>query len=198
MDNIDNFRERALEVAKDLEVFSDAYNVGTLRNRAEEAASRAVHDASRRIEEAMAKAEVARKRAEEEAEGGGRNVTDSIKREKLVSALERGDKLQQQVNQMEETIAELRRDADEARKEKDCIEQASKQAWLEVASLKQEVAELRIKKSLLEEQVAEAKTTEVKTREGSNTSEDTNKSSTKSTRSWMGLFVLCKRTKVAC
>ncbi|CAD7695653.1 unnamed protein product [Ostreobium quekettii] len=198
MDNIENFRERALEVAKDLEVFSDAYNVGTLRNRAEEAASRAVHDASRRIEEAMVKAELARRRAEEDAESGGKNMTDAMKREKLVSALERGDKLQQQVNQMEETIAELRRDVDEARKEKNCIEQASKQAWLEVASLKQEVAELKVKKGLLEEQAAEVKAARTKTREGSSTSEETNKSSTKSTSSWKGLFVLCKRAKVAC
>lgn len=197
MDDIDNFRERALEVAKDLEVFSDAYNVGTLRNRAEEAASRAVHDASRRIEEAMAKAEMAKRRILEETENGGKDETDSMKKEKLIAALERGDRLQEQVTRLEASIAELQRGADEAQKEKSCVEQASKQAWLEVATLKQEVAELRIKKGLLEERTADAKGTQNKGRSESVASEETSKSSTKSTRSWKRLFVMCRTARAA-
>ncbi|CAD7703380.1 unnamed protein product [Ostreobium quekettii] len=197
MDDIDNFRERALEVAKDLEVFSEAYNVGTLRNRAEEAASRAVHDASRRIEEAMAKAEMTKRRILEEAERDGKGETDSMKREKLIAALERGDRLQEQVTELESSIAELRRGADEAQKEKSCVESASKEAWLEVAALKQEVAELKIKKSLLEEQAAEARGPQSKGRCESAASGDTSKSSTKSSRSWKRLFVMCRTARVA-
>lgn len=157
MDNIDNFRERALEVAKDLEAFSTAYNVGTLRSRAEEAASRAVHDASRKIEEAMANAELARKKAEDEAvEEGGNPTADSTVKEKLEAALERGDMLQQQVAELDKTVAGLRKEIAELLEEKRCVEEGAKQAWVEVGMLKQEVAQLKVRKHNLEEQLTAA------------------------------------------
>lgn len=154
MDNIENFRERALEVAKDLEAFSTAYNVGTLRSRAEEAASRAVHDASRKIEEAMANAELARKKAEEDAaKGNGVGMADTSVKEKLDAALERGDMLERQVVELDKTMCDLRKEIAELMEEKRCVEEGAKQAWLEVGMLKQEVAQLKVRKHNLEEQL---------------------------------------------
>lgn len=156
MENIESFRERALEVAKDLQEFSNAYNVGTLRSRAEEAASRAVDEASRRIEEAMAKAEQTRRQAEEEAAKGGCVETDAQKKESLAAALERSEALQKQVKELEGTISKLRKEMSEMQEEKNCVAEGAKQAWLEVGMLKQEVAELKVKKHNLEERLTVA------------------------------------------